>query len=464
MKYIYIKFSFICLLFLGLVSCSNETTESLFSDSPADRIAQKNSELLNLLVKENNGYKGVYFPKNDEFGGFTFYMKFNPDGTVNMTSDFDTETAIETSSFEVRFGTTTELVFTTRNHIQKVSNPDYPGLIGTGFKGTSVFQYFGNENGVITLKDVRNSETGRFELTPSGLTNFNTESVQKVQSSLAQRQNLLPTVISSVFQVLKIKKGNKESNFNFNYDAFRLYASPRVLVESDVISVKEFKFGIAFTGDGLIISPSLEFDGESYTNFTYDATTSSYISTVNGTTATILFDGAPAFLTDAVEGVGLPGHQTFGYYLSFGSNPLTSPGFDAMIQTVNQNIKGLGAFAANWSFSGLEYYAEPDAAGNIQIYIGVFDGAGTTYYGGYRFAQNVQDNKLYLTLNGALNSNANFFLTALTPLLQFFNSSEGLYFTDEGSFTSSLFSYSNPASTFTSADQPNLRLYGLWYD
>ncbi|WP_338359150.1 DUF4302 domain-containing protein [Yeosuana marina] len=464
MKNIYKKYWLIGVVFMSFLSCNNDT-ETLFPDSPAERIQQSNSELLNLLLAEPNGYKGVYFPKNDEFGGFTFFMKFNADGTVEMTSDFDSDTAIQTSSYEVRYGTTTELVFTTRNHIQKVSNPNYPGLIGTGFKGTSVFQYFGNDNGIITLKDVRNVDSGSFVLTPSGLTNFTTESVIKAEASLAQRQNILPKASNSVFQVLKIEKGDQVFNFNFNYDAFRLYASPRVtLVDNDVISVEEFKFGIAFTEDGLIISPALEFDGEVYENFTYDADSSSYISTVNGSVAKILFDQAPAFLTDDVEAVGKPGHQVFGSYLYFGASPLTSPGFNELIDTLNQNIVNLGSFAANWSYSGFEYYAQPDADGNVNIYIGVFDGAGTTYYGGYSFNQTIENNKLYLQFNGSINGNGDFFFDALIPILQFFNSSNGLYFADQGSFSSDLYSYSNLSSTFTSADQPNLRVYGLWYN
>ena len=461
MKKIYIKFSFICLVFLGLVSCNNDTTESLFTDSPADRIAQKNSELLNLLVKENNGYKGVYFPKNDEFGGFTFYMKFNADGTVNMTSDFDAETAIETSSYEVRFGTTTELVFTTRNHIQKVSNPELEGLIGSGFKGTSVFQYFGNENGVITLKDVRNSETGRFELTPSGLANFNTESVIKVQASLAQRQNILPKPTSSVFQVLKIKNGTKESNFNFNYDAFRQYASPRVRVEGDVISIKEFNFGIAFTENGLIISPSLEFDGVSYTNFTYNAATSSYVSTVNGTSATILFDSQPAFIGEDVNQLLDLGPTGFLYRPALGKNPLTSSGFDLMIAQVNANLGAIG-----FSFVELQLILDFESDDcDTYLFIRVrriSDGAQFSTFYCYEKAV-IQDRKLFLKYLGPSGGNATFLEARLKPITDFFRSTKGLIYTDEGSFSTSTSNFINRAGTFTSLDNPSIRIYGLWF-
>ncbi|WP_157207198.1 DUF4302 domain-containing protein [Mariniflexile maritimum] len=464
MKNIYLKFGLICLLFFGLVSCNNDTTESLFSDSPADRIAQKNSELLNLLLKENNGFKGVYFPKNDEFGGFTFYMKFNADGTVNMTSDFDAETAIETSSYEVRYGATTELVFTTRNHIQKVSNPDLPGLIGTGFKGTSVFQYFGNANGVITLKDVRNSETGRFELTPSGLANFNTESVQKVQSSLAQRQNILPKPTSSVFQVLKIKKGNKESNFNFNYDAFRLYASPRVLVEGDVLSIKEFNFGIAFTGDGLMISPSLEFDGESYTNFTYNAATSSYVSTVNGSTATILFDAEPAFISEDVNELLELGPTGFLYQPGLGSNPLTSLGHDNVLKQITTNFQTTGY--GTWTVRQYQLIIDFESDNcDTYLYIQLVRAAdGARFNSFFCFERGVITNrKLFLKYSGPTAGNSVIFEPLVMPLLNFFKSSKGLIYTDEGSFSSSAASYINRAGTFTSLDNPSIRVYGLWF-
>ncbi|WP_445733004.1 DUF4302 domain-containing protein [Mariniflexile sp.] len=461
MKKIYIKFGFICLMFLGFVSCNNDGAETLFADSPADRIAQKNSELLNLLLAEPNGYKGIYFPKNDEFGGFTFYMKFNADGTVNMTSDFNDETAIASSSFEVRYGSAPELVFTTRNHIQKVSDPDYPGLIGSGFKGTSVFQYFGNENGLLTFKDVRNANTGRFELTPSGLANFNTESVQKVQSSLAQRQNLLPTPSSSVFQVLKIKKGNKESNFNFNYDAFRLYASPRVRLEGDVISVQEFNFGIAFTGDGLIISPSLQFDGESYTNFTYDVATLSYVSTVNGSTATILFDNEPAFIGEDVNELLDLGPTGFLYRPALGKNPLTSPGYDLMISQVNENLGAIG-----FSFVELQLILDFESDDcDTYLFIRVrrdSDGATFTTFYCYEKAV-IQDRKLFLTYLGPSGGNATFLEARLAPIINFFNSSKGLIYSDEGSFSSSAASYINRAGTFTSLDNPSIRIYGLWF-
>lgn len=461
MKKIYMKFGLICLMVLGLVSCNNDDSETLFTDAPADRITQQSNELRDLLTAESNGYKGVYFPKNDEFGGFTFFMKFNTDGTVVMTSDFDTDTDLQSSSYEVRFGSTTELVFTTRNHIQKVSNPSLPGLTGTGFKGTSVFQYFGNNEGVITFRDVRNSDTGRFELTPSGLSNFNTESVAKVESSLAQRKNLLPRPTSSVFQVLKITNGNKESNFNFNYDASRLYASPRVLTEGDVIAFQEFNFGIAFSEDGLTISPPLEFDGVTYTDFTYDAVSSSYVSTVNGGTATILFNNEPAFIGDDVNQLLDLGPTGFLYRPGLGSNPLTSTGYDLLTAQINANLAGIGFSIVEFQLS-LDF--ESDDCDTFLVITVRRKSDGAAFNAFYCFEKAViQNRKLFLKYSGPSGGNGEFLETQLSPLIDFFNSSKGLIFSDEGSFSSSAASYTNRSGTFTSLDNPSIRVYGLFF-
>ena len=391
MKKIYIKYVIACLALTTFQSCNNDSVESLFPDSPAERIAQRNEELLNLLVSEQQGYKGVYFSKNDEFGGFTFYMKFNSDGTVQMTSDFDTDTAIKTSSYEVRFGTTTELVFTTRNHIQKVSDPDYPGLIGTGFKGTSVFQYFGSENGILIFRDVRNDEEGTFIFTPTGFANFNTESVAKAEASLSQRQNILPTPTSSVFQILRIVNGNGTFNFNLNYDTLRQYASPRITTDNG--EVTEFNFGIAFTEDGLTISPELQFEGQTYKDFIFDVSARSYVSTIGGTTATILFGEEPAFIGKDIEELITLGPRGFLYRPSLGSNPLTSVGHDQMVAQVNANLGGIG-------FSLAEYQLILDFnSDNCDTFLAVRvrrNSDGATFLGFYCFERAViQDRKLY---------------------------------------------------------------------
>ncbi len=462
MKKIYIKYLFVGLLTIFVFSCSNDNVDEVFSEAPANRLTQASTELMELLTAQEHGYKAVYFTKNDEFGGFTFFMNFNEDATVNMTSDFDEDTDMQSSSFDIRPGTATDLVFTTRNHIQKVSNPDYDGLRGTGFKGTSVFQFFSNQDGKLTFRDIRNADTGFLVLEPTGFSDFETESLASVDKSLAQRNNITPTATDAVFQILKIENASGEYNFNFNYDAFRQFASPRVeIYEGNIPTIQEFNFGLAFTEDGLIINPALEFEGETYETFTYNEETRSYVSTVNGTTATIFFNGTPAFLTSDVEALGEPGHSSFGYRITWGDSPLTSSGFHALMDDMNQRIQS--SYGASAYFFQISYYAEPDDSGTVGMRI-YFNIGGSFYSGLYLFKQTIADNKLYLEYLGQGNANAGYFANASEPLIEFFSSEEGLYFFDHGSFSTETTNSSNLSSSFTSISQPNLRLYGLWFN
>ena len=439
---------------MGLSSCSKEDDLTVFADSPADRITNRNSELNNLLLSQTQGYKAVYFTKNDEFGGFTYFMNFKADGTVTMTSDYNTETALRTSDYEVRLGTTTELVFTTRNHIQKVSETS--SLNTDGYRGTSVFQYFSNANGVITFKDVRNATTSSLVLTPTGFSDFKTESIPAAEASLAQRKNISPTPTSSVFQVLRIENSNGVSNFNLNYNAGDLFAKPRITFDDG--SVSEFQFGVAFTPSGLILSPALEYEGQTYTDFVYDAATSSYVSTVGGTTASILFSEEPAFLAKDVEFLRQRG--TFLYRPSLGSNSLTSFGYLSMIAQINANLAPKG-FRFNEFQLSLDFQSDNcDTKLNI-IVQRISDGGrfSTTYC----FEKAViQERKLFLKYLSPLTANSNYFKDDLAPLINFFNSSKGMIYTNEGSFSSSAASYSNSAGTFTSIDSPSIRVYGLF--
>lgn len=458
MKKIYIKYCLVCVLAFGCFSCNNDDGDALFDDSPAERIAQRNAELLNILTSESQGFKGVYFTKNNEFGGFTFYLNFNTNGTVEMTSDFDSETAVESSSYEVRLGTSNELVFTTRNHIQKVSNPSSSGLIGTGFKGTSVFQYFSNENGILTFRDIRNKEEGFLVLTPTGFNNFQSESVVKAEASLAQRQNILPTPTTSVFQLLSIQNSNGLSKFNFNYDPLRLFASPRITLDDG--SVTEFNFGLSFTEDGLVISPALEFEGETYEAFIYDLSSLSYISEVNGTTATILFSDEPAFIGRDVEELIEIGSNGFLYRPGLGSNPLTSPGHDLMIAEVNTNLAAFGLSVFDYILF-LDFESDNCAT---QLLIRVQDTNGDVFNAFYCFEKSViDDRRLFLTYAGPADGNAPTLENSVTPILDFFNSTQGMIYTDEGSFSTSDVSAPNRSATFTSLEDSSIRVYGLWF-
>ena len=299
MKNIFKILGLLAFTLIAFTSCNSDDNNALFDEAPAIRGDKSVAELSALLISQTQGYKAEYFTKNDEFGGFTFFMKFNANETVEMTSDFDVETGISSGRYTVSLGTTVELVFTTRNHIQKVTDPSFPGLTGTGYKGTSVFQYFGNDNGTLLFRDVRSS--GIMKLFPTGFSNFSTESVASVEKTLSNRANFTASSAVTAFPFLGVTNGGNTQQFALNYDNLRLFANPTTQDDSGAIVDEEF--GMLFTEDGIKISPALESDGVVFEEFILDTASSAfqYVSTVGGATATIGYGNAPVTPLDAYD-------------------------------------------------------------------------------------------------------------------------------------------------------------------
>ncbi|MDC1324795.1 DUF4302 domain-containing protein [Flavobacteriaceae bacterium] len=182
MNKILIKYSISVFAIVTLWSCGVEETESLFDETPTQRIESRITELRTLLLNETQGFSAIYYPDGAVKGGYNFHLKFNADLTVKMTSDIDAETALTTSSYDVLFGQTAELVFQSNNaHQTKLVRDADGGPNSEG--GSNTFEYHSSDNGVITLLDVRND--GILELRPSGFTEFTTESVASANFTLA---------------------------------------------------------------------------------------------------------------------------------------------------------------------------------------------------------------------------------------------------------------------------------------
>ncbi len=465
MKFI-LKNSFFKLLFLSfflLSSCSDDDNQSVFDQTPSERVAERITELQNLLLSQPNGYKAVYFTKNDERGGFTTYMQFNADGTVRQTSDFDDDSTLQNSSYEVRLGTTTELVFTTRNHITKGTDPTAVTEVingfptGLGFFGTSVFQYFSNDNGVITFRDVRNSDTALMVLYPTNFTDFDTESIAAVNTLRAQ----IPRIAEpDLYQVLEIENGEETIKYDFIYDEARRFSNSSGFSETEIINIT---FGIAYTEDGITISPALESGGESYSDFTYDEATERFISTVNGTNASIYYSNSPAFVNpnDLVD-LEILGPTGFLYRRSLGDNALTSGTHDEMLAGIEANI-GL-AFGSTWQVSQYQLsidFESDDCDTFLFVQIVRADGAAFNLF--YCFLKGeINNERLFLTYNGPGGGASGQVESIMMPLIDFLSTPSGLIFTRNGSFTSNLFNFSNPAGTFTNSDS-GIRVYGLFF-
>ena len=466
-KFVYKTSIFFAIL---LVACNNDDQELLFDAPPTSRIEAREQELLN-LIQSQQGFKVVYFTNNDTFGGFTFYMNFSDDGTVSMTSDFDTDTELVTSEYQVGTHTTTELTFSTRNHIHKLSDSSSPAqLRGTGFAGNSTFQYISNDpnTGNITFFDLRNEATLIFEpITQEEWANAKS----LVEESFATRQDILTNTDISVFRNLTFSNNGEELQvFQLNFDLVRVFANP--LGQSDTGEVFEFEpFGVAGTPNGLKISPPIEFEGNSFEDFVFDEASNTYTSTQGEITATIGQSATPAFITNDILQIREfdNGEPFFLFRPSLGTNPLTSTPHDTIIDDITTGVQGLLSGLGFSDIAFLDYVLNLDfndsstACESTLSVRFIVDGALFSFSYCFSLATIDSENRLFFEYTGPLGFAGELLESIAMPLIEFFGSESGMVATLEGSFVSSENEFSNQAATFTSLDNPSIRVYGLFF-
>ena len=69
----------------AFLSC-NEDDNTLFDQSPRERLQSRIKEYQNVLTSAENGWVTAYRPDKD-FGYFHLWFQFNEDGTVHTLSD-----------------------------------------------------------------------------------------------------------------------------------------------------------------------------------------------------------------------------------------------------------------------------------------------------------------------------------------------------------------------------------------
>lgn len=441
------------ILVVLLSACTDEIeVDAKFSDSAANRIANSQDEIRQLLQSSPEGWKTTYFTDNEQLGGFTFLFDFEDDKNVKITSDFDADFTVETSEYQVVYGSTSKLSFATNNEIHKLSDSDnFPtgDLRGQGYKGDFEFLYYGQEGEDLIFRTNRDFIELRF-------TKATANDWTKIEQSKIMREKLVSDASTSVYKLLAFSDGTTETKYDLTYNTATLFANAKRLNDEGEFS--ELNFGVAGTLDGLVVDPTIEENGVVYKDFIFDETKSQFIATVDGHTASIGFFNEPAFLTDDVNEIG-GDLGTFVYDVAEGKNALTSLGMDALIEEVYQNGLKRGY---NFPFGLLALFSSPDGS-DVQLLV-IMGG----FQFRYTFTSEIKDNKYYLTYVEPRNGNGAFFENEIMPLINMFASPNGLYYTNEGSFNAikedgSVTRFSNVSGAFVSADSPNIRFYGYWF-
>lgn len=447
-KYISSHYLILFLSFLVVVSCDDDIVESTFDSPPALRAQESVDELRALLIARPNGFKATYFTKNDERGGFTFYMQFNEDGSVRQTSDIlNGDFDIRTSSYDVRFNVTTELVFTSRNHITEASSPvaedpdGEPVETGTGYAGTNNFQFFKvDDEGVLYFRDVRNRNTASLKLTPTNFTDFDAQSISSVQQSYQRRLDF-DDCTAGIFSFMQVTSSSGVINYDLNYNGSTLYAEPGFFEEDG--SLSEFDMGILFTEDSVIISPALEVDGEVLEEFFLDTSSEvlQYTAVQNGVTAIIGYSTTPVR--------PILGYQELSDFLILHNPFLNSLGTsDFLPDLTNQCfvdlITDLNASIPFMDVTRIDLYDLETESATLLIGTSI----GNAFYS---ISKEIIDDKVYLAITAT--GVPQWFTDAVQPLLDVIVDPEGLYVDQP----TTLNRFTNLVFTFTPASNTSIK-------
>jgi hypothetical protein len=326
-KYIY-KFLFAAFLALQLSSCDNNTdADPKFDKTPTERLNAQKTELNDALLSSEFGWKTVYFTDNTILGGYTHLFKFAADGTVQMASDFDDDTAVYKSEYQVQLGSTVSLTFTTKNRIHLLSDSDnYPiaALRAKGYLGDFQFLYYGQENGQIIFKANRNGTEIRFVKATA-------QDWVDLPKNIDMIDNVIGDDTRPLFRLLETNDGTAKHQFDFSFSDVTRYAEANSIETGYSVS---YNMGVGYTPTGIVVSPAVEVAGQKLTNFVYNDVDGSFTATgTNGVSAVIKYSSKPLTLTDDYK-ILLPGsaNNVYAYIYNITKpEPANSPLFLSLL-------------------------------------------------------------------------------------------------------------------------------------
>ncbi|QSW89128.1 DUF4302 domain-containing protein [Flavobacterium endoglycinae] len=328
------KYLFAAILILHLSACNNNTdAEQLFDKTPTERLNIQKSELSQALLSSQFGWKTVYFTDNTVLGGYTHLFRFAQDGTVEMASDFDSDTDVYKSEYEIQLGSTVSLTFTTKNRIHLLSESDnypIPALRAKGYLGDFQFLYYGQENGEIIFKANRNGTEIRFVKATAA-------DWADLPKNLEMEDNVIGSNERPLFRLLETTDGTTVHKFDFSFSPVTRFAESNSIEAGYSVS---YNMGVGYTPTGIVVSPAVEVGGQKLSNFVYNDADGSFTATgTGGVSAVIKYSTKPLIITDDYK-VMLQAPQTGYAYINanLATAPTNSALFNSLIKEIHANL------------------------------------------------------------------------------------------------------------------------------
>ena len=145
----------LCLLMVSLLSACDKKEEIKPGERPDERLNQTLTDYKNQLVNAENGWKAILYPEGGS--AYSFFIKFNANDRVSMTSDINASTAATAleSTYRLKALQRPALLFDTYNYMHILADPDprkSNGDVGAGKYSDFEFSFESVTPETITLK------------------------------------------------------------------------------------------------------------------------------------------------------------------------------------------------------------------------------------------------------------------------------------------------------------------------
>jgi hypothetical protein len=278
-KYLTVSIFFCCLV----LGCNKSSVDPLFDQNANTRAKNVVSDYTKTLTNATSGWKGAYYPNGGNDGGYSFYLKFTPDGKLTMYSDISqaaTDQAFETS-FQVKIFQKPTLVFDTYSYLHELVNPDYNG--GDGAKADQELTFDVVSPDKVILKGRRNNSYLELnKLTAAEYDNLAKGGLANIV------KNTIEYVRGDKFIYFNSPSGEKADIFiDYNSKKFLLYFIKNGQVES-----QEMAFVTTLTG--LQFKKPINIFGSTVSELIWDNTSKTYYYLNNGQRSNLSEGKTPA--------------------------------------------------------------------------------------------------------------------------------------------------------------------------
>ena len=322
--YIFIAFGLI------LQACNNDDFENKFDKSPDQRIKERIQKYSEILTSPEYGWKTLYYPSEDSYGGFQFQINFDDLGVASVIGDITGE--IDTSLYKIKAEQDILLSFVTYSQFHKLSDP-IEGNPGDGIGGD--FEFFFKE--ITAEKIVLKGKIGGStmvlypaeESTENGIKNMN------IFSKLLKNVPNAP-----FFREIDVTEGFG-SNISFAYSDNR---EVTITFKTGDGEVKNERRKIYFTPSGFSFSEPVEVEGKAIEKFNLNIDSELFEIVDSEIKGSVKYSNAPAF---TIEG-GVDAFLAHNFYGVVGySDPLKES-----FNIIKNSISGFNAFQlySQWGY------------------------------------------------------------------------------------------------------------------